>query len=369
LNILFLTLKTFSATGGIEKFNRAFCRALDELGNERGWDIKVMSAYDRKPDEKYIGSKNFRGYASNRVKYFLAAVFAMRKADVIIYSHINLYSLMWIGRSLFPRKKSICLAHGREVWQSLTRIQEVELVACHAVWSVSRFTANILSSEKGVNPYRIYIFPNCLDPFFATAGSHVDPALLRKRFGIHNGEKVVLSLARLADTEMSKGYDEVLRILPSLSRSVEGLKYVLAGKWDENEKKRITNLINALKLHNLVILTGFIEDFELEALYRCADAFILPSRKEGFGIVFLEAAWCGLPVTGGNRDGSTEALLEGQLGTLVDPESRVEMEEALLSALSNPLTPEQKEEQRRLVNVHFGFEQFKKRLSCGIEQL
>jgi glycosyltransferase involved in cell wall biosynthesis len=369
LNILFLTLKTFSATGGIEKFNRCFCRALDELSKEKGWDIKVLSAYDSGPDEKYIRSPRFRGFANNRLLYFLAALAAMSRADVIIYSHINLAPLMWLGRSLFPRKKSICLAHGREVWQRMSRVQEVELGACNSVWSVSRYTANILSTQKGVNPYRIYIFPNCLDPFFAVAEPAVDRVSIRKRFGILSTDKVILSLARLADTEKFKGYDEVLRILPSLSRRVEGLKYVLAGKWDENEKKRIAKLINALKLHNLVILTGFIEDFELVALYGCADAFILPSRKEGFGIVFLEAAWCGLPVTGGNRDGSTEALLDGQLGTLVDPESRVEIEEALFSALTNPLTPGQKEEQRRLVNAHFGFEQFKKRLSCGLEQL
>jgi glycosyltransferase involved in cell wall biosynthesis len=369
LNILFLTLKTFSATGGIEKFNRCFCRALDELANEKGWEIKVLSAYDNQPVEKYIRKPAFIGFGGNRAGFFIAAVAAMRKADIIIYSHINLAPLMWLGRSIFPRKKSICLAHGREVWQRMTRVQQVELAACNSVWSVSRFTANILSTQKGINPYRIFIFPNCLDPFFAKAEPTVDPASLRKRFGILPTDKVILSLARLADTEKFKGYDEVLRILPSLSRRMEGIKYVLAGKWDENEKKRITKLINALKLHNLVILTGFIEDFELGALYRSADAFILPSRKEGFGIVFLEAAWCGLPVTGGNRDGSTEALLDGQLGTLVDPESRVEIEEALYSALSNPLNPEQKEEQRRLVNAHFGYEQFKKRLSCGLEQL
>jgi glycosyltransferase involved in cell wall biosynthesis len=107
----------------------------------------------------------------------------------------------------------------------------------------------------------------------------------------------------------------------------------------------------------------------LISLYHAADAFILPSRKEGFGIVFLEAAWCGLPVTGGNRDGSTEALIDGQLGTLIDPGSRVEIEEALLSALSTPLTPGQKEEKRSLIEAHFGFKQFKKRLSCGLEQL
>ena len=343
--------------------------ALDELATEKGWQVKVLSAYDREPDTKYISPNNFKGFGTDRVLFFGAAIRAMAKSDIIIYSHINLAPLMWLARSFFPRKKTICIAHGREVWQALSRRQQNELENLHSVWCVSRYTANILTTQKGINPYRIYIFPNTLDPFFANPGTPANPGAIRKRYGLSGNEKVILTLSRLADTEKFKGYDEVLRILPSLALKTGNFKYLLAGKWDEKEKNRITKLINALKLHNLVILTGFIEDSELISLYHAADAFILPSRKEGFGIVFLEAAWCGLPVTGGNRDGSAEALIDGQLGTLIDPGSRVEIEEALLSALSSPLTAGQKEERRRLVDDHFGFKQFKKRLSCGLEQL
>ena len=60
----------------------------------------------------------------------------------------------------------------------------------------------------------------------------------------------------------------------------------------------------------------------------------MPSKGEGFGIVFLEALSCGKPVLAGNKDGSVDALLNGKLGTLVDPDDPAEIAEALIRILS-----------------------------------
>jgi hypothetical protein len=61
--------------------------------------------------------------------------------------------------------------------------------------------------------------------------------------------------------------------------------------------------------------------------YNSADAYVMPSYGEGFGIVFLEALACGVPVIGSKVDGSREALLDGQLGRPVDPNVREELVE------------------------------------------
>lgn len=70
----------------------------------------------------------------------------------------------------------------------------------------------------------------------------------------------------------------------------------------------------------------------------------MPSHGEGFGIVYLEAMACGLPVVGSKKDGSREALRNGELGILVDPENPAEIHAAVLQALSGnrsgaPRTP------------------------------
>ena len=69
-----------------------------------------------------------------------------------------------------------------------------------------------------------------------------------------------------------------------------------------------------------VRFVGQVARQELPDYYRLADVFVMPSTGEGFGIVFLEASAADLPVIGGNRDGSVDALAEGRIGTLIDPD-------------------------------------------------
>ena len=82
-----------------------------------------------------------------------------------------------------------------------------------------------------------------------------------------------------------------------------------------------------------VTLCGFVSDSELPEHYRLADVFALPSSGEGFGIVFLEALACGVPVLGGNADGTVDALADGELGELVDPFSTDQIASALIRSL------------------------------------
>jgi phosphatidyl-myo-inositol dimannoside synthase len=71
------------------------------------------------------------------------------------------------------------------------------------------------------------------------------------------------------------------------------------------------------------------------AHYSLADAYVMPSSGEGFGIVLLEAAACGVPVIGSMADGSREALLNGALGRLVDPKNPKVLAETILRALQS----------------------------------
>ena len=67
---------------------------------------------------------------------------------------------------------------------------------------------------------------------------------------------------------------------------------------------------------------GYVPDEDLPDLYRLADLFVMPSTEEGFGIVYLEAAACGLRVVGGAGGGSGDAVPDERVGVLVDPADR-----------------------------------------------
>lgn len=78
---------------------------------------------------------------------------------------------------------------------------------------------------------------------------------------------------------------------------------------------------------------GYVPDEELPDLYRLADLFVMPSSEEGFGIVYLEAAACGLRVIGGAGGGSGDAIPGDSVGTIVDPADRAGLIEAVTRLL------------------------------------
>ena len=87
----------------------------------------------------------------------------------------------------------------------------------------------------------------------------------------------------------------------------------------------------------------------------------MPSRNEGFGIVFLEALACGRIVLAGNRDGSVDAVLDGELGVLVDPDDTKGIATSLIALLTegdaHPLAGRPDELHRRVVAA-YGPKQF-----------
>lgn len=187
---------------------------------------------------------------------------------------------------------------------------------------------------------------------------------MRKRYGLNENTPVLFTLTRLADNEQYKGCDRVIECLPQLVQYYPQLKYVVSGKFDAKEKKRLDRIIRALELEGRVIFTGFIKEEEVVPHFLMADVFIMPSSGEGFGIVFIEAMTCGLPVIAGSRDGSADALRNGELGTLVDPDNKEEIVDAVREALDEKSQASESKKYRlqRKALKYFGFEQYKKRL-------
>ena len=89
-----------------------------------------------------------------------------------------------------------------------------------------------------------------------------------------------------------------------------------------------------LDLGSCVTLAGFVPDAELPDYYSLCSAFAMPSKREGFGIVYLEAMACGKPAIAGDRDGARDALLDGEIGVLVDPDDVEAFAAAVVEVLS-----------------------------------
>lgn len=355
--ILLLSLYTFDITGGVEKVCRAVTKALSDFKeNEAIGDYKCMSMYDTLADQRYISAENFTGFDGNRFGFGLEFIKQSSKSEIIILSHINLLIFGWLVKKIKPKSRIILFAHGIEIWKSLHNWKKKFLKNKVEIWAVSHYTASKINSQHGIPSNTIRILNNCLDPFFDVPETFQKPLELIERYGLSDDKKILFTLTRLSSDEKYKGYDQVLAVMKKLPGNIH---YILAGKADEAERERVDALIAEYKLQQRVTVTGFLADEEITGHFLLADVFVMPSKAEGFGISFIEASACGCKVIAGNQDGSADALLNGEMGALINPSSFDELEYAINTALERPSTPLQQQE-KTLAN--FGFQGYKEKL-------
>ncbi|MDA0207796.1 MAG: glycosyltransferase family 4 protein [bacterium] len=152
-----------------------------------------------------------------------------------------------------------------------------------------------------------------------------DEGVADKNTSIH-----LLTACRLVER---KGVDRVLNLLPML----KNVHYTIAG--DGEDKPRLEAIAHKLGIDHRVTFTGMLDDVELVKAYQSADVFVMPTTKseadrEGFGMVYIEAGYFGLPVVGFNHPGVSEAILDGETGYLVQNDE--ELVERLQQLVQNP---------------------------------
>jgi glycosyltransferase involved in cell wall biosynthesis len=249
--------------------------------------------------------------------------------DLVVSGHLRLLPAAAAAARL-RRARLWLTVHGIDAWEPVSRILDSRLLRwTDRVLSVSRLTQARVEAWSGLDADRFRLLPNCVDLDVFTPGPR-DPHLA-SRYGIAADATVIMTLARLAGAERYKGVDEVLEALPEIARNRPRLAYLVVGEGPD--RTRLEAKAAALGVASRTIFAGRIPEEEKAAHYRLADAFVMPGRGEGFGIVFLEAMACGVPAVGSLVDGSREALRDGALGILVDPGDRAGIVAGILAAL------------------------------------
>jgi phosphatidylinositol alpha-1,6-mannosyltransferase len=359
--VLFLTLRVFSITGGIEKVCRVFSKSLEDTRQLHDrFSYRVLSLYDQPEDvdNKYLPKKYFIGFGQSKWRFFFSVIRESFGCDYIVLSHINLLPVASIVHRFNKKSRIVLLAHGIELWSPLSVRRLRMLQKCAQILAVSRYTADVIRNQHQLSEEQVTVFPNCIDPFLTRSRKEKNAELL-DRYGIKKNQFVLLTLTRLSSKEFYKGYDFVIRNLNHIAAIHPECIYLIIGQYDSVEKERLDELIKEHGLDSRVVFTGFIPDDQLEAHYRLGDLFIMPSKKEGFGIVFVEAMYFGLPVIAGNKDGSVEALLDGKMGILVDPDNDQELRDAVMKVID---ARQQYLPDDQLLMDHFGYARYKKRV-------
>jgi phosphatidylinositol alpha-1,6-mannosyltransferase len=362
--IVLLTLQTFSTTGGIQKMTRTMAHSLTEIATRNKWSFRLWSVHDKNEDvmTQYIPAKDFKGFGVKRMLFTIQSPKLAITSNVVILSHINLATIGLIIKLINPKCKIWLIAHGIEVWRDLSFIKMRLLQWCDKVICVSNFTKQEVIRLHRVDADKCYVLNNAIDSLMKLPDNFIKPQYLLDRYNLNKDDLVLFTLTRLAATEQYKGYEQVIKIINKLKLSFPTIKYVLSGQYDDAEEVRIKHLIHKYQVEDQVILTGFIAETEISDHFLLADLFILPSKKEGFGIVFIEALACGLPVICGNSDGSVDAIRNGELGKAIKTDDLDELEKAITESLATPLSADDRKNLQKQCLLYFNEPNYREHL-------
>lgn len=315
MRILILTMSKFDGRGGIAAYNRDFIEGLSSCPGVS--EVVVLPRCDRSARETI-------SYVSSILKH----LFSHRRFHLIICGHLNLSPIAYLF-SKWRRVKTVLLLYGVEAWKP-SKKQWRNYCACRMDFftTISNFTKRRFTawSKKEVS----FLLP-CSIKLDRFSPGKKDQKLVNQ---YHlTGKKVLLTLGRLDAADQYKGFDEVIDVMPELLEQYPDLIYMIAG--EGTDRVRLEAKVKQLALDRSIIFTGYIAEEDKPALLRSVDLFIMPGRGEGFGIVYLEACASGIPVIGSTLDASREALLDGQLGRLVNPNHPNEIKDAIIDALKD----------------------------------
>lgn len=331
MKVLLLTTDSYGGHGGIAYYNRCVAEALASMPEVT--EVVVAARVARFSEASIPPKVRFlRNAVGTKWRYIRAvAALATETFDLVICGHINLLPLA-VPFALLQRAVLVLQVHGIDVWQAPTaRAVRLAMRRVQHVWTVSGVTRERMNTWACLPEPAYTVIPNAVD--LNRYGLAPPRADLVDRYRL-TGRKVVLTLARLSSSERYKGVDELLELLPGLLAVEPTLAYVVVG--DGDDLPRLQTKAQVLGVAGCVTFTGYVPEDDKADHLRLADVFALPGRGEGFGIVYLEALACGVPVVGSCLDGSREALREGLLGELANPDEPATIAQAVLRLLYQP---------------------------------
>ena len=329
MRILALVSDAYGGHGGISVFNRSFLSAIAEMDDVefvKGLPrlIEKHEVLPQKLIQETTAAQGIGAYSRE-----LLRTMSKSKFDLVICGHINLLPFASLAKRRFRCPLALNV-HGIDVLEAKHRFGLHYLARrVDALISVSRLTLDRFQEWAPLKKGKSFILPNCIDLDRFKPGPKSE--ILLKRYDLHN-KLVLMTLGRLAGRNREKGFDEVLEVLPELLKPLPDLIYMIAG--DGPDRQRLETKAKSLGITDHVIFTGRIGEDEKIDHYRLADLYVMPSMGEGFGIVILEALACGIPVIGSTKDGTREALVDGELGKLVDPGNQQELAQCIMDRLT-----------------------------------
>jgi glycosyltransferase involved in cell wall biosynthesis len=209
--------------------------------------------------------------------------------------------------------------------------EERMLERANRIIAVSDFTRRELAQYYKVNAAKIRVIHNGVDTRkFQPA---TDKHKAKEEVGLNPEDIAILSVGRLY---ARKGLFTLIESMPAVVKRFRNAKFVISGKGQSNEMKKLVAHAEKLGVRNSIVFTGYFPDRKLPRLYQAADVFAFSTFYENLPFAVLEALSTGLPVVTTSVGGIPEMITSGRNGFLVQPSNAKELSGKILHCLEHP---------------------------------
>ena len=320
--------------------------------------------------ERLIASSSPTGELTSADKVRFSAALAERqlrsRCDVVFFDHLGLARVQNLVPKRVRRPYGVFL-HSVEAWAPLSRSRQQALKHAKLRVANSHYTADRISSEQAcAGPIQVCYLTLARETIFeareARSASNGCHALRLIRPGS------VLIAGRIVRSERHKGHAELIRSWPLVLRDAPNSQLVIVGQGDGVAE--LQDLAATLGVKEHVLFTGFVDDRTLREIYARVSLFAMPSRGEGFGIVYLEAMFHRLACIGSVDGAAREVIVDGETGFLVNQGDLNSIAARVTQLLKDAhLRAKFGENGFRRVQAHFSPEQFHSRFANLMREL
>jgi phosphatidylinositol alpha-1,6-mannosyltransferase len=335
--------------GGIAAVSRLVAGALTTADGQP--PVQLSLALD-------AGDGRFDSSTLDRLRFGarVLAAQATGACEWLLFTHLSLATAQRFVPAICRRPYAVFL-HDVEAWQTQPPARRRVLDRAFLRLANSTYTARrVLEANPGVGD--VIACPLALGPDWTSRASTEVARAQPPR-------PHVLIVGRMIASERYKGHDQLLAAWPRVRQRVPAAKLICVGEGDDVE--RLRSAARKIGVGDAVEFTGFVSDEERWRLYREAAVFAMPSRREGFGLVYLEAMAAGLPCIGSIHDAASEVIVDGRTGWLVDQSDTNALADRIVHLLSDePERAAMGDAGRRRFLTQFTFDAFQSRLTSAL---
>ena len=309
--MIILFTQAYLTHGGMQTYMRRIAEIATAYCHEREEPLDCISLTDVGQDpsmhQTQVNYQRMIGCGGSKLGFLRQAMLRTSSGSgLCVVGHLALASTALAMKRLGIISDYLVVLHGIEAWRRKGWLTRTAVRQASGIIATTRFTAKEFQVQNGFVVANVFIMPLALEDALVA-----DPAPVPGR-----PELRVLSVGRLDKSERYKGFDEVILATAQLRRENIPVTLRIVGAGDDAE--RLAELAREAGAIPYVHFAGGIPDDALRREYQTCDVFALPSAKEGFGIVFLEAMSYGKPCVGGRHGGTPEVIRDGVDGYLVE---------------------------------------------------